>query len=473
MKYRTAPEVRDVIDAVMWDHHPLISEEGIRIEPVMLDKTPKKAGKDIMGRVTKKMGLDAFLGAEERPESFSKTAEAFFVMEVAETWWNSLDATQRRALVDHLLCFPGATSVTGPKVDSAVKRRYSGEIATVKTASGNFLTGTPNHPILTRRGWVPLGRLNKRDHVVSSDGPERVAAGMDPHEHQVVSSIEDVARTAPRSVSVRPGLVPEAAHDLYRNVVNGQVDVVAPARRLVRRFVAPVTEHLRHVLLDSAHVRGPLLTGAGDLDPRLFALRTPTARGAGLLQRVRDGLLAEDLKPVSLGGAGVPDRNPGGNQLFFDDSGAGADLLLERMKRSAGRISFDKVLNVDLRPWSGHVYNLQTTQGWYFANNIVTHNCHIQYDEDGDNWRVIPPQHGEYPEIVERYGFWRPDTSLARLAVKLEHQLSLLTDEQREDLLKEPEPDQGGADGGAEGGAENAGDDLQTQPILAGVGAES
>lgn len=192
MKYRTAPEITELIDAVAWDHHPLIAGEGPRIVAVMLDKTPKKSGKDIMGRVTKKMALDAFLGAQEKPESFSRTAEAFFVVEISETWWNSLDVTQRRALVDHLL-------------------------------------------------------------------------------------------------------------------------------------------------------------------------------------------------------------------------------------------------------------------------------HHIQYDEDGDNWRTIPPQHGEFPEIVERYGFWKPDTSLARLAVKLEHQLSLLTDEEREDLLKEPEPEDDGNDGDPV--EENA------APQLAGVGA--
>jgi hypothetical protein len=25
--------------------------------------------------------------------------------------------------------------------------------------------------------------------------------------------------------------------------------------------------------------------------------------------------------------------------------------------------------------WSGHVYNLETIEGWFFAGNIVTHNC--------------------------------------------------------------------------------------------------
>jgi hypothetical protein len=53
----------------------------------------------------------------------------------------------------------------------------------------------------------------------------------------------------------------------------------------------------------------------------------------------------------------------------------------------AGEISLDRVLEVSVRTFSGHVYNLQTNTGWYIASNnyttngdvhkgIIAHNCY-------------------------------------------------------------------------------------------------
>lgn len=41
----------------------------------------------------------------------------------------------------------------------------------------------------------------------------------------------------------------------------------------------------------------------------------------------------------------------------------------------AGNIVLDCILKVRVRQFSGHVYNLQSSTGWYIANNIITHNC--------------------------------------------------------------------------------------------------
>lgn len=72
----------------------------------------------------------------------------------------------------------------------------------------------------------------------------------------------------------------------------------------------------------------------------------------------------------------------------------------------------------------------------------------IQYDEETDNWRVVRPEFGEFPWIVERYSFWRPDDTLGRLATKMSEQLRLLPEEDQERLAL-PEEDVEG-DGGEE-----------------------
>jgi hypothetical protein len=52
-----------------------------------------------------------------------------------------------------------------------------------------------------------------------------------------------------------------------------------------------------------------------------------------------------------------------------------ADRLGNLAHRLAGLISAVKIVKVERREYSGHVYNLQTEQGWFIAGGIVTHNC--------------------------------------------------------------------------------------------------
>lgn len=84
----------------------------------------------------------------------------------------------------------------------------------------------------------------------------------------------------------------------------------------------------------------------------------------------------------------------------------------------------------------------------------------IQYDEETDNWRVVKPEFGEFPWIVERHGFWRPDDTLGRLATKMAEQLELLPEEDQERLALPIEDVEGD---GSHQGAE--------VPVGAGVGS--
>jgi hypothetical protein len=43
--------------------------------------------------------------------------------------------------------------------------------------------------------------------------------------------------------------------------------------------------------------------------------------------------------------------------------------------RRAGAVALDQVVRIRRRPWSGHVYNLETVAGWYVANGLIVHNC--------------------------------------------------------------------------------------------------
>jgi hypothetical protein len=54
------------------------------------------------------------------------------------------------------------------------------------------------------------------------------------------------------------------------------------------------------------------------------------------------------------------------------------------MARHPGAMAADEVVEVNRSEFRGYVYNLETRDGWYVADGIVTHNCRCA-------WRTLLP----------------------------------------------------------------------------------
>jgi hypothetical protein len=58
------------------------------------------------------------------------------------------------------------------------------------------------------------------------------------------------------------------------------------------------------------------------------------------------------------------------------DGGSGyAEVGRQLLDRLTGQMEFDDLVEVDVVAWSGHVYNLETGEGWYAASSIAVSNC--------------------------------------------------------------------------------------------------
>ena len=336
-------------------------------------------------------------------------------------------------------CFVSGTVAAGPPVGAATSRKYVGEVVTVGTASGNLVTVTPNHAILTDRGWIAAGLLREGDNVVSSGGSERVASPVDPHEYQVPTRIEDVRRALGMNRIVT---VPAAAENFHGDGRGGKCEVYVvgadrllgdslesllaevgselnlgrgnvqahplarqgtPALLLHRLLAAP--EILLHQLAQSGALLGrqPLAAEAigGGLSAPLYAglaqmhldsaARDPEGIGKRLLRF--SGEVASRNFGVRQAEPGAMLRGPLADSesvaiLATAKQPASLEQIREGLLRSvpAGRdvlrtlasnVVLDHVLDVSGRRFSGHVYNLQTQGHWYSANSIIAHNCDL------------------------------------------------------------------------------------------------
>ncbi|GIJ10739.1 phage minor capsid protein [Micromonospora andamanensis] len=277
----------------------------------------------------------------------------------------------RAAGLQHPNCFPGDVLVLAPSgVVAADARRYEGPIVVVHTASGNELPVTPNHPVLTPEGWVAAGQLHVGQSVLRYRGDVERAAECGPDDEQVPARIGDVFDALRQASPVAPIRVPVAPEQFHGDGFGSDVDVVLTDGLLgdgawqkcrhgefVRRGVGTgallASGAPFEVVGGSGHAADGIVGGSGEL--AAFLAGHPAGASLG-------GLAAAD--------GGTPDADPA-TDAGLADAEAGREVVLAL----AGMVEADQVVDLVRREYAGHVYNLQTGDGWYVASGIVVHNC--------------------------------------------------------------------------------------------------
>lgn len=313
-------------------------------------------------------------------------------------------------------------------VRAATDRYYVGDVITIRTARGYELTGTPNHPVATSRGWVPLAELEMGDHVLSSTRPEWVSDSVDPDVDDIPPAIEQVAQ----SFAVTLGPMPTASEDFHGDGSGSDVHVVRTDGLLMEGLNTVADEHVRQRKLCHGDVGrvGAAFLGLSNGDPLVEGLLPPSGGGMGCIRELaaflgrqlahayihgstaspdcRTGLLkvasddvaangeffreylfalsslvprGESLSielnpaPCPSGLAGRPEGSAALDQSLANGLHADSEGFCERLFRFASDVAADEVVHVDRYGFTGHVYNLETVSGWYIGNGILTHNC--------------------------------------------------------------------------------------------------
>jgi hypothetical protein len=182
----------------------------------------------------------------------------------------------------HSRCVPAGTRVAAEGVRTLTRRRYSGTLVILRTASGQELTITANHPVLTDRGWVPAHLVGEGDHVVRHRAGHGVV-GRSPHEDDVPPTVEEVWRAAVMAGAPARSGVPVAAEDFHGDWSNSEVHAVSTDGLLPRVGDVSFSEPVREAALVVGHRRGSRLAGSGAPLVSFFRDGPPTAAGVGAL----------------------------------------------------------------------------------------------------------------------------------------------------------------------------------------------
>jgi hypothetical protein len=125
----------------------------------------------------------------------------------------------------HYGCFPGDVTVAPiGGVAALSKRHYEGEIVVVRTASGHIFSCTPNHPVLTDRGWLAAELLDESCRVVRHFGGQEPFTGVEVEPQHGPACFEQVFRSFREAFAEHR--VQGSAADFHGDGSNGEIHVV-------------------------------------------------------------------------------------------------------------------------------------------------------------------------------------------------------------------------------------------------------
>lgn len=277
----------------------------------------------------------------------------------------------------HPNCFSGDTVVAAEGVTAYFKRWFRGEVVVIHAAGLDDITVTPNHPVLTARGWVAAGSLKVGDELVQCLDPRAALAGSDPDHDYIEARFEQVAGAALVAGGVAAGAVPVAPEHFHGDgIADTEVDVVRPAGALADDG-AQGQQGFPHCALCGRELgqgEGALPTDGG------------VGQGLGAAPRAADRIVGGGDEPGALRGGGAGEAGMHGGAVVTNRQAhplpavaQGAAVATDAPSyvhaRLAGHVAAVKVTGLVRSEYNGHVYNLSTTTGWYIAGGIVAHNC--------------------------------------------------------------------------------------------------
>ena len=332
-------------------------------------------------------------------------------------------------------CFPGETVFSpSARVLKAYRRAYGGELTTIITESGEAISSTPNHPVLTRRGWVPIQFVDIGEDVFQAPlergeffvgNPQSVkttaleffsalsALGV-PHRVSGATSwfhgdgTDEQIDIVDVDWSLGDKLDPALSKEFCQNILSRSDEpglglgtfaqlfgasglasdsIMRGACKGLSSLWAGLSHSGEHALAAIARLDTLALEIVGDrfaLDSKVFrellhAHSTVEERN-GFVMRVLFGVMCRAIDPVNFEAlAPQPDAEAIGVHVQEPGDVCKAFPLLQKPTRVIEKFVSENT--------SGHVFNLQTVTGWYVAQGLFVRNCRcvaIPYVDMGD-----------------------------------------------------------------------------------------
>lgn len=270
----------------------------------------------------------------------------------------------------HVNCvLPGA--IIEGAVVGALKSFYAGPAVEVVTVTGNRLSLTINHPVMTSQGWVAAGELRQGMKLFRNDFDVGAV-----NDNECPSAIEDVFALLARDTA--PYSIAPTAEDLHGDArfVNGDVDVVFADRSLLRYFVFELADCRSKFEFVASDMRELLVAGLGAGKHRAERIPLPSTSFMGFGDELFLRSSRHPTIPYARRFGKSANWHVVSSQKRIDSGAVDPKFFGELMNRGAGKIAVDEVMRIRRFEYVGHVYDLQTVAGYHTANGLYISNCY-------------------------------------------------------------------------------------------------
>ena len=324
----------------------------------------------------------------------------------------------------HPLCVFPNTKVISPDIEAMTRSLYSGCVVEIGTSDGARLTVTPNHIVLTARGWVRAKNLIKGDKVINYSRGIKSVIESDPTDNDGIPTIEELFTSLLESGAVPAISMPISSEDFKGDAPSdGEIDIIFIDGKLRNKLNATLSQLVGDVLLVGASESGEVtlsrncslaeqLAGLGLAadgimsgsriaaillrgtltHSQLIGLRLPSDYDARLYKTAANDTSA-DIKlfgdgifahPGSIHISDLLDikrdfnslkRNTASLETALDGRFCDSVGLCDFISAFSGFVTFDDIIFVTNKYYSGHVYDASSLSTLYIANGIITSNC--------------------------------------------------------------------------------------------------
>lgn len=294
-------------------------------------------------------------------------------------------------------CFPGDMYVYSPnKLKAATKRYYQGKLVRIKTASGIDVSATPNHPILTDKGWVGIGSIKEGDNVVNATFRNTSIGSPNPNNSPTTFteafSFANIMSSGliKRIAGVRP--------QFHGDGFEGQVYVVPLKSKLRNTLKSLLTYTALQLKFSSTEFRKLSLFSNGGLIHLFRVSFSSSNRIMGSLRKSFAFFFRSVSHSVIHCLASIPGFNIFRKKNTPNNSTGYIENFCKGLFRLSREVSLDKVVSVDSSNFCGHIFNLHVNNSWYITNAIVpqnsrdvkglvSHNCRCSVRAEIDGYK--------------------------------------------------------------------------------------
>ena len=277
-------------------------------------------------------------------------------------------------------CFVKETRIaSNTSVEAAIEREYIGELVTIETRGGIKFTCTPNHPVLTDKGWIAAGALYEGCNILTSGFAENFCSWIYPNKNNVVPCIYDIYQLFSRISFVNRiarGLV-----NFHGDIPDTDVKVVFSPCFLQNRGKPLFFKKIKHFFFKFS-----------DFEKATFSCKCmiykftslgwrSASRFIRFLRNFCFFFIGGMLETKKLRFAQAANRTAVFKKKTINSSSIQSFSVCDGIDRFPGDVTVDDIISVKRREnVACHVYNLQTENQIYGVNESISqngekHNC--------------------------------------------------------------------------------------------------